>query len=248
MPRGGNNQQRVPVDRAAAHVDALLAEFPLLTRSDIAHAAGVSRQITTVGMRPGQKILARTEEHLLAVQPRHLRLLPPPYVPVRLAQAHLRRLLALPGVTPLSLSRLSTFSHQAFYNVRDYAPEQTIYYRLHVGVMALTEDAVRAGVAFTDRAPAVEQVRRLQANGWPIATLSTMSGLSIGHVVNGKRDRMLVTTAAPVTALFERLRDTPGPSDRARQVARALGYYPDICYDSQGKPHPNWLRSDDAAA
>jgi hypothetical protein len=82
--------------------------------------------------------------------------------------------------------------------------------------------------------PPRDQLRALTAIGWPYRTLADMLGMDGKAVVNlrsGKVLRMRRDTAVKIGDLFDRLWDTPGPSQRARNTAARNGWPPPLALE-----------------
>lgn len=220
----------VSAERAFEHVDRLLSEHPGLTRNHVFRLAGVTNVMRADRRRRG-RITPETEERLLAVTDRHLRLLPPRHVPRQPVLAHIDRLLEVGDHVSLSsIGKTAGISYQTMYNLRSGASE-TCRWSTHLALMAVTPEMVDKHAALRPCTPTITRLRALEANGWSRSVLDEMLGLVIvSQVVNRARWVMPATEEA-VKRLYEQIGDTPGPSTSARNHARRLGYKPPIYYD-----------------
>ena len=78
------------------------------------------------------------------------------------------------------------------------------------------------------------RLRALVALGYSQNDLCRRSGISpssLSHLIRGSVDRTSVETAQRVTALYDQLSMTPGPSDYYRNKARGLGWAPPLAWD-----------------
>jgi DNA-binding CsgD family transcriptional regulator len=77
--------------------------------------------------------------------------------------------------------------------------------------------------------------RRIQALvriGWPLSELADRLGVSLQNVyAYTKRDRVWRSTATKITAIYDELSMTPGPSSSASKRAQSKGWAPPLAYD-----------------
>lgn len=126
------------------------------------------------------------------------------------------------------------------------------------GVYRETQERVLAGLHWALRNPtwsrpskdvpsdrAWQQVRSLEALGWPLATLMTEIGYK--HPVQQPpwaRPMMNRRTAERVQQLYDRLSGTRGPSARAAAHAARLGWHVPLAYDDDGHLIPEAIPND----
>ena len=221
-------------DRALEHVARLQRAVPGLTVTHVARLAGLSSSLIGRARRTGRlteetesRILAVTLEHVCAHPPSHIRITP-------VLLDHLNLLMSESGLPPTSIARAAGLTPQGVYKVlgRDRTSEK-VTYRVFVALMSLTVDDVRRETAFVDRTPYVTMLRALQANGWP---LEDGIGREYGFdpmrlVLSPPETRMMSHVARAIETLYRDIGDTPGPSLRAANAARRLGYFPPMHYD-----------------
>lgn len=98
--------------------------------------------------------------------------------------------------------------------------------------------------------PSVGTVRRVQALvaiGWPTRELAERLGVHakiIQRLIG--QEIVLRTTAKKITALYDELSMTPGPSDISRRRAKARGWAPPLAWDDIDDPNeqPNEPKPD----
>lgn len=89
------------------------------------------------------------------------------------------------------------------------------------------------------------RIRALVALGWPMATLAPKLGISEQALLNllyphGRtRGQVQQATYVKVSDLYDRLSMTPGPSERARQMARRRSWAPPLAWDDDELDDPN---------
>lgn len=76
------------------------------------------------------------------------------------------------------------------------------------------------------------RIQALQASGYTARYIASRIGSSYGNALQvARKERVLASTARAVIALYDELRDTPGPSSRARRTALTKGYLAPIWWD-----------------
>ena len=88
------------------------------------------------------------------------------------------------------------------------------------------------GPLLVDSTGTRRRIRALAAMGWPLAELGRIVGVSY-HTVWSWTDsaRVRADTAETVRQLYDKLAMTPGPSRRARTIAKNKGWLPPLCWD-----------------
>ena len=225
--RGG--RPSTSADRALAHIDNLLRQCPGLTRSHIMHLAGLGRA-TIVSIRATGRLAIETEEAILAVQPRHVALRPPPHLPAAPAIAHLRQIMGEARATMDDVMRATGIRQQT---IRLLLQERwsILNSEMYAQIMALSPEDLRSVSPWTDRRPSIIRVRALQANGHSFVDLGRKYRIKVRGVVATPDQRISVDLADRVLAMYRDIGDRPGDSTRARNLARSLGYWPPIYYD-----------------
>ncbi len=229
MPRG-NYTKRVECDAVLAHVDALQAKYPSIADRHIGMMAGIGEgQISKVRRTRGL-VTADTESRVLAVQESHIALMPPRWVPSEPTRRHVIMLLAVPGSGTVQVGAAAGVSPDT---VRNTAAGK--YPKILTTTAARLRNVTPAMVTGTrplkDAGPSTTRLRALQANGWPINALIAMMGLPWCRVSEGRYIYVHESTEAAILALYRRIGDTPGPSNRARTEAKKAGYLTPIHYD-----------------
>jgi transcriptional regulator with XRE-family HTH domain len=145
---------------------------------------------------------------------------------------HVAYLLSCEGGTEVGISNASGVAHCTI--VRLAARRGTYVLPDNArAIMATTPEQVWRQTRHVPVRKAATRLRALQANGWSLASLAKMLGLSgaraplwlyAGTLISQTNDRAML-------GLYERLGDRPGGSTRARNEAARLGFHPPICYD-----------------
>lgn len=224
---------RALCDDAYDHIETLLAQFPHVTRSHLAKIAGVSTN-TVVRMERGAMKDVETIEAILAVRPEHVRLYPPLRLPAGPVVEHLNRLLTLPNVSRNTIRKASGLTAQSIYQILD-RPRKTVDRPLYVALMALTPADVLGHRFYVDKARAVQQLRSLQAQAWPLTTLDKLAAMNVSKVVWAERRTIWVSTERAVDELYHRIGDARGPDERQARRMERLGHFPAIYYDDDGE-------------
>lgn len=97
---------------------------------------------------------------------------------------------------------------------------------------------------FVSTAPVVQQIRSLQALGWPLSTLMAELGYEVDFPFWERGTVIRRRNAEKVQALYDRLSGTRGPSTLARNRARERGWHVPLAYDEQGQLIPGAIPSD----
>lgn len=220
----------ISAERALAHVDRMIAECPGLTQTHFARLAGVANNLCVVARRAG-RIEPETEERLLAVQARHVRLAPPPEMPAHLARAHIEWLIEQTGASRNCVARAAGINYQTLYNIMK--PTKVIVkWRIHHAVMTCTPEDVVATDTWTERWPTVVRLRALQANQWGLAPLGEQWGMNLSGHANAPLDSPIeAAVARRIKAMYEFIGDEVGPSPRSAVYAARHGFKPPIYYD-----------------
>lgn len=174
--------------------------------------------------------------------------------------AHLRELLADPRVSKTGIARVADVHRGSLHFILTN-PGPTCERGAGQRLLAVTADAAAThatmkGVTGGDVGVPVERprdlVRQLQAHGWPIVDLARMLGyaptVTSLPFLGRSQARMSTPKFARIQALHRQLQHRPGPCDKARAAARALGYYPPACYDDDGTLIPGVVRRMDVVA
>lgn len=128
--------------------------------------------------------------------------------------------------------------------------------RTETRILAIGENSDMRGQIYVPAQRSRDRLRALTAIGWPYRTLADMLGMDHKAVANlraGKSPRMRRATAIKIDDLFDRLWDTPGPSQRSRNTAARNGWLTplalepvdDTDLDAEGCPtcaDITWLR------
>ncbi|MBO0875366.1 MAG: hypothetical protein J2P19_18445, partial [Pseudonocardia sp.] len=105
----------------------------------------------------------------------------------------------------------------------------------------------RGGAGRVDATGTVRRLRALAAMGWPPQAIGAEIGVTGDQVVlwrKGRHRKILASSAARVTAAYDRLSMTPGPSNWSRSYARNRGWPPPLDWevvdidDPSAKPPP----------
>ncbi|QIS02342.1 hypothetical protein F5X71_08405 [Nocardia brasiliensis] len=135
-------------------------------------------------------------------------------------------------------------------------PPQWISHAIAQRILAVpVPESVTAVAAPNASVPSIGAQRRLRAlvaDGWPQATLATdlgMTATNMGPLMHGDRP-ITARRHRAVVELFARKQLTPGPSQRAREYARARGWArswqwdEDSIDDPKARPDPaHWRRT-----
>jgi len=81
------------------------------------------------------------------------------------------------------------------------------------------------------------RIRALLALGWPHTELHARSGVRTSVTLNQAGEWVTRATADAITALYNDLAMTPGPSARTRARAAKLGYAPPLAWDNIDDPN-----------
>ncbi|MFI1485694.1 hypothetical protein [Streptomyces sp. NPDC020747] len=89
-----------------------------------------------------------------------------------------------------------------------------------------------------DATGTTRRLRALVAIGWPIAQLSTRLGIwptALGNIARGELEHVRATTADTVALHYQHLIQHPGPSNRARILARNKGWRDPQWWEDYGR-------------
>jgi transcriptional regulator with XRE-family HTH domain len=101
---------------------------------------------------------------------------------------------------------------------------------------------VLADGALTDATGARRRLRALAALGWPASHLARQLGMNpvaVRTLMRGDRQRVTVATARKVAALYDRLWNTPGPSEATRARASRAGWPVPLAWDDESIDDPD---------
>lgn len=101
-------------------------------------------------------------------------------------------------------------------------------------ILAIEPDLDVRGQKYVPAQPARDQLRALTAIGWSYRMLAEELGMDTKSVMNlrsGRVPRMRRDTAVRIGVLFDRLWDTPGPSQRSRNTAARNGWLPPLALE-----------------
>lgn len=221
----------VPAGPVAAHIDKLLVHGCL---NNIARAAGVpfhtlrSLQNTltperTVHIKTAEPILALGPAEVLAAKDAH-------YVSEHLVQTreYVFNLLAVDHCTVPEIAQVAGLAEET---VQDLLADRRRWIRTTT-IQALTgvtaEECYRISGVTSSR-QAATRLRALQANQWPLETLTEMLGHDATKIIDSSR--VTIEVDEDVATLYDRLRQTMGVDEPAGDAAFALGFYPPEHYD-----------------
>lgn len=236
MRRGG--RPVVSAAPALGHIEHLVSMCPGATPTYICRLAGVSTSALPRARRSGN-MEVETVERFLHVREEHMRLLPPPLVPVGPAREHIERLIAESGLPGNAVARAVGISAQTVGNIlgRSKRTQHIVKYAVHAAILATTADHVRGVDYWTDRHASTVRLRALQANGWSLTMLGEAYGMNLTNLaVQPDESPIQTRVARRIERLYETIGDQPGTSARSATVARGLGYFPPIYYDEDMNP------------
>ena len=133
------------------------------------------------------------------------------------------------GVSPSQVSALSRGTIRVSIRVRD-------------AILAITPQRACSRTTGDGHVPAIGARRRIRALltlGWSHAEMKARSGVQTSTVLNQKGTLINASTDAAITAMYERLAMTTGPSARTRGRARRLGYAPPLAWDDDALDDPD---------
>lgn len=222
----------VPPDKVQAHFASLVEVFPTMTVDHLAHLAGVSVHTARKPIQHGRPLYPTSEAALLAVQPAHVRLLPPAHVPVEPVVRHVRELLTTPGVTVHTIGKAAGVAGQTIHNM--LSGKTTKSHRVvAAAILGTTAEHALERSFFRPIGPTRTRLRALEANGWPVKAITAMTGHPTVRSIpsDAYGDWVFRTVADAVAEVYYAIGDTPGPSNLARWYGRAAGYLPPKHYD-----------------
>lgn len=225
----------VPRERSVGHVQWLAEQFPTLalTSAHVARLAGVA---PSTWHGKGPNVRRATEEAILAVQPEHVRLLPPAFVDAHPARVHVLSLLEeVEDSSPRAIARATGLSHKTIHSLLRGQP--TVRSATNSVILATRPSDVRPRILYVACEPSVLRIRALAAIGWPLAALGEM----LGHDAIGLSKRPAGTTIGAILErrvrdLYVRLCETDGPSSISRRLASASGWQGPDAYDDDMRP------------
>lgn len=149
-----------------------------------------------------------------------------PYVPADEARAHVRQLQAA-GMGWKRVARAADLSCSVVWKLlygdptRKMAPSKRIRPETAAALLAVQPDL--APGALIDAGPTWRRIEGLVALGYPKLWITKQLGLQ-GNGLQFHEGRVQVRNAQAVAALADRIGDTPGYSNRARNYAKARGW------------------------
>lgn len=233
-PVGQTQGSRVDATAALDHIRTLLAADPLVTPKYIAAAAGVNATVVSdllAGHAP--RISCLTEEYLMGVSLDAARSrLAKTRRPAGPTRDHIRALLQHPLGTYTNIAAATGLEP---INLRSIAEDQRIYVYAETAsaVAGVTAEILERRAAFVPARIPRMQIRALQAQGFTLMMLTTLSGQK-GNGLSWVKDRSAVVRqdiARRTATLYNEIGDREGPSQRTKSWARRNGYYPSIHYD-----------------
>lgn len=180
-----------------------------------------------------------------------LRGVPHGYVPAARVRAHLEGVLAA-GATRCGLARVAGVSPQTVYGVLD-PDRRWVQQGTARRLLAVTIDQVMTRPDPDGFVPAVGARRRIEALlaiGWRHTDITArMPGRHVSSVVLHQAGHLIArATHDAVTAAYDALSMTPGPSDITRARAARLGYVPPLGWDDDTIDDPTAVPQHDATA
>lgn len=129
------------------------------------------------------------------------------------------------GVSQTVVNRLIGVDHSR--------PAERVRPEIARRLLALRPDSLADG-ALTDAIGTTRRLQALVAIGWSQTQLAVRIGWTVSNLnvlVLGRRDQVAVGTAKLVGQLYDELSMTPGPSNRARSLARTRSWAPPLAWD-----------------
>lgn len=231
MTRGeGGGIPTTDIERSKAHIEYLQSVFSKLSVRHIALLAGLGESTLNHALRTG-RIGIESEALLLAVTTRHVHLRPPTYADPALAYQHIRRLMEIPGCTTGTISEASGVDLSAISPLAG-GHRKLIAWSTQQAILSCSPSDVRRRLHWTTYRDSILRIRALQAHGYTLSLLSSHLSTNINSFVGRDPARRLRQSEADkVYALYEELRDTPGPSQSAAMRAASAGYLPPEFFD-----------------
>lgn len=227
----GRPTERVYSDPVRQHVKALL-EDQTICAADIARVCGVSPG-TIRNVRKLRTMARFTAEAILLVTPdaaRAARVM----LDAAPARKHLLRLLQHEDCSAAAITAASGMDDKQISEVLS-GVRSKIHPDTERILLGLSAYVVRRNAALVSPRRAITRLRALQANGHSVLVLGQRLGFinrSPYYLVwSGTTRRITQAQDRKAEALYHKIGDRTGPSRRASQIARRLGYFPPIHYD-----------------
>lgn len=151
--------------------------------------------------------------------------------PVR---THIAQLLA-GGMSLRGIGKAAGVSASTLANLTTRGDQRTVSKATAIKVLAVTgPDFTRQtpdDEGFVPKAGAVRRIRALLAIGWTHAHMRSESGVLTHVLVAQSGTWITVRNHVRIAQMYDRLSMTPGPSNRTRKRAAALGYLPPLAWD-----------------
>jgi transcriptional regulator with XRE-family HTH domain len=165
-----------------------------------------------------------------------------PYVDAEPARAHVRELMAA-GLGCSRVAELAGVNRRMIGHLlygaphKGAPPTRRIRPRHAAALLAVqpTLDVLADG-ALTDATGTRRRLRALAALGWPANHLAHQLGMNpvpVRTLMRGDRQRVTAATARKVAALYDRLWNTPGPSETTSARAARTGWPVPLAWDDE---------------
>lgn len=151
---------------------------------------------------------------------------------------HVERLIAADW-TQAQIARAAGLAHHLIGDIRRGQPN--VANSTALAILSVPIGPAPADIRDVDATGTTRRLRALVAIGWPIDQLAPQLGIfptALGNIARGELAQVRIVTADAVAFLYQHLVRQPGPSNRARILARKKGWHGPAAWDGAAIDDP----------